>query len=217
MKVEYYAVRKGKNTGLFTSWDTVRELTENYPNAEFKSFVDYNTAMSYLQETVYEEGIPDVYYAYVDGSNLGDGSKYSGSAVIVYNNEVVFEVSVFGDHPDFLPKRNIAGELMGALLAIQWAIENKIFQLYICHDYVGVGKWATGEFKARDQLAKMYKERIDVCIGAGMDLKFIKVDGHTGHVFNERADWLAKEVLGIAKKPFKLELKRAESWEDSGL
>ena len=130
--------------------------------------------------------------------------------VIHVHDEVVFEASISGDHPDFLAKRNIAGELMGALLAIQWAIENGIKQLYVCHDYVGVGKWATGEFKARDQLAQMYKQQVDLCIRSGMELKFIKVDAHTGHVFNERADWLAKEELGIAKKPFKLELKRAQ-------
>lgn len=200
MKIKYYAVKKGRKTGIFTSWDTAKEAIEGYPNAEYKSFKDLNTATSYLQETTYNEGEPDTYYAYVDGSNLGNGSKYSGSAIIVYNDAIVDEVSLSGDNPDFTPKRNIAGEIMGALLAIQWAKDNKVTELIICHDYVGVGKWATGAFKARDPLAKMYKQQVDHCIQSGIDLKFIKVDGHTGHVYNERADVVAKEALGIAKK-----------------
>lgn len=86
---------------------------------------------------------------------------------------------------------------MGALLAISWAHKNNITQLFICHDYNGVGKWATGEFIARDPLSIMYKQQVDNSIAGGLDLKFIKVKGHSGHEYNERADVLAKEALGI--------------------
>lgn len=200
MKLKYYAIRKGHTTGVyFGTWEQVKSKVNGFAGAEYKSFSDVYKAQQYILEEEYKEDVPDTYYAYVDGSNFGDGSAYSGSCVIVYNGEIIDESNLRGENPDFLPKRNIAGEIMGALLAISWAQKNNITQLFICHDYNGVGKWATGEFKARDSLSIMYKQQVDNSIAGGLDLKFIKVKGHSGHEYNERADVLAKEALGIGK------------------
>lgn len=200
MKLKYYAIRKGHETGIFyNTWDKVKHLVDGYAGAEYKSFDDVYHAQQYISEEVYEEGVPDRYYAYVDGSNLGDGSAYSGSAVIVCNGEIIGELNMKGSNSDFTPKRNIAGEIMGALLAMSWAIEHQVTEIFICHDYNGVGKWATGEFKARDSLAILYKKQVDATVANGLSLKYIKVKGHSGHVYNERADELAKEALGIKK------------------
>ena len=46
--VKYYAVRKGREIGIFTSWKQVEPLVKGYPNAQHKSFPDIDSAQSYL-------------------------------------------------------------------------------------------------------------------------------------------------------------------------
>ncbi len=45
---KYYAVRKGRETGVFTSWGQVEPLVKGFPGAQHKSFSDLKSAQSYL-------------------------------------------------------------------------------------------------------------------------------------------------------------------------
>ncbi len=47
-KKQYYAVKTGKKTGLFQSWEECRECVEGYPGAQYKGFSDINEAWRYL-------------------------------------------------------------------------------------------------------------------------------------------------------------------------
>lgn len=44
-----YAVRKGRTTGLFHTWDDCKAQVERYPGAEFKGFTELAEAMEYLR------------------------------------------------------------------------------------------------------------------------------------------------------------------------
>ena len=35
---KFYAVRKGKKTGIYTTWDECKEQVDGYPKAEYKGF-----------------------------------------------------------------------------------------------------------------------------------------------------------------------------------
>ena len=43
--------------------------------------------------------------------------------------------------------RNVAGEIEGAKLAMQFCIDNHIEEIDIYYDYEGVEKWCTGVWK----------------------------------------------------------------------
>lgn len=45
---KYYAVRKGRNSGIYTSWSEAKAQTDGYPGAIFKSFKDASSAKRYL-------------------------------------------------------------------------------------------------------------------------------------------------------------------------
>lgn len=45
---KYYAVRKGKKTGLFHTWEACRESVEGCPGAEYRGFARLEEAESYL-------------------------------------------------------------------------------------------------------------------------------------------------------------------------
>lgn len=200
--MKIYAVREGRKTGLFYSWRETEEVTKGFPGAEYKSFHTIQDAVSYLHKgkvTIESREEEDTYYAYTDGSNVGNGSAYSGSVVVVYNGEIIHEDYVSGSNPEYTPLRNIAGELLGAFLALRWVEENQVSHVVICHDYEGVGKWGTGEYVARNPLAKQYKALVDHYTKQGCVIRFSWLRGHTGDKYNERADMLAKKALGIKK------------------
>lgn len=48
-KKKIYAVKKGKSTGLFSSWEECRTSVEGYPGAEFKGFAAEEEARAYLE------------------------------------------------------------------------------------------------------------------------------------------------------------------------
>ena len=66
----------------------------------------------------------------------------------------------------------------------------------IYHDYEGVAKWATGEWKAKKPGTNAYRE---FCAAAAKHIRFrfVKVKGHSGDKYNDLADRLAKDALGI--------------------
>lgn len=48
MASKYYAVRRGKKTGIFTSWPECQRQVSGYPGAEFKSFKTQTEANEWL-------------------------------------------------------------------------------------------------------------------------------------------------------------------------
>lgn len=88
--------------------------------------------------------------------------------------------------------RQIAGEVTAVLKALDYAAEKSIKSLSIFFDYNGLQFWAQGKWKAQSPIAQFYVAKL-------MQYKHIaihwhKVEAHTGHPFNSRADRLAKEA-----------------------
>ena len=50
-------------------------------------------------------------------------------------------------NPENASMRNVAGEIEGAKLAMQFCIDNHIEEIDIYYDYEGVEKWCTGVWK----------------------------------------------------------------------
>ena len=56
----------------------------------------------------------------------------------------------------YLAIRNVAGEMHGAMYAVQWAFENGYSSVVIHYDYEGIEKWATGVWSAKNPHTKKY-------------------------------------------------------------
>ncbi len=83
---------------------------------------------------------------------------------------------------------------MGAMNAIKWAYENNYQRIVIYHDYEGIARWATGDWKTNQVGTRKYKEFIQK-FNRRIDIQFEKVTAHSGDKYNDEADSLAKEAL----------------------
>lgn len=196
MAKKFYAVRHGKTTGIFTDWDECKATVTGVPNAEYKGFSTEAEALAYLNG---EEETPiiaeNTAVAYVDGSYRADTQEFSYGAVLFYNGEEK-EFSGAYLNPEVNEMRNVAGELKGAMEMMNYCIKNSIPALEIHHDYEGIAKWCTGAWKTNKTGTKMYKAYYE-SIKDRLKVTFVKVKGHSGDKYNDRADKLAKEALGI--------------------
>ncbi len=200
-KKKVYAVRKGKTTGLFYSWSECEAAVTGYPGAEYKGFLTEDEAKKYLEYEDIKAEIEDVLnkeksslIAYVDGSFDAAIGKYAFGCVILTPDGDIIKESGNGDNPESLAIRNVAGEMLGAMTAVRWAIKNGYDNLELRYDYEGIEKWATGVWKAKNTLTQKYAEYMQRQQNH-IKISFRKVKAHSGDYYNEEADKLAKEAL----------------------
>lgn len=202
-KKKYYAVLKGLQTGIYDTWDECKEQVHGVAGCIYKSFGSLEEAQAFLDSAEngtdeYSEDIvstKDCLVAYVDGSYLDSVKKYAyGCVMVLEDGEVTLNGS--GSDADYLPMRNVAGEILGSENAILWAIEHGYKKVIIFYDYEGIEKWANDIWQANKPGTIRYKRFISDK-RKDIGICFQKVDAHTGVKYNEMADRLAKQALGI--------------------
>ena len=195
---KYYAVRVGARTGVFMSWEECQKAVDRFSGAKFKKFRSLEEAERFVcddnDSKPIKEDLMDGYInAYVDGSYDSSTGRYSGAAVILLGDNDIVELSK-ACKDDSSKLRNVAGELLGAELAIEYCKEHGISKLAIHHDYEGIGAWADDVWKANLPETKAYRNYVFDSREV-LDIKFIKVKGHSGDEYNDRADYLAGKAL----------------------
>lgn len=161
-KKKVYAVRKGNKTGLFYSWNECEAAVSGYSGAEYKGFTSEDEAKDYLSDRKgpenfdLKEPVEDKLIAYVDGSFDEALGKYAFGCIIITPNGETIRESGNGNSPDSLAIRNVAGEMLGAMFAVKWAVKNGYDNIELHYDYEGIEKWAVGAWKAKNVLTQKY-------------------------------------------------------------
>ena len=135
-------------------------------------------------------------FAYVDGSFNNKNKVYGYGGFLVNENGDEYILQGSGNDPSLASMRNVAGEIMGSIAAIEKAIELGIMELTLYYDYAGIEKWATGEWQRNKDGTIRYNSFINDAKWA-LDINFVHVKGHSGVNGNERADMLAKQAVGL--------------------
>ena len=138
--------------------------------------------------------------AYVDGSYNIHTKRFSYGIVFFTGasdrdgNLQELHFSKAFDHAELAEMRNVAGEIMGAAEAMKIASKLHIPELTIYHDYEGIAKWCTGEWKAKKTWTQKYRDFYKE-ISQTVHIRFVKVKGHSNNKFNDMADELARKAV----------------------
>lgn len=224
MQKKVYAVRRGRQTGLFASWAECQKQVTGFPGARFKSFTDAQEAMKWLsgeetspapKRTVHRKKAaktaapspalrPDEeqdYVIYTDGSCLRNPDGPGGWAAVACEVATGEVTELSGGNPSTTNNRM---ELLAAIKALEFAPAGTKVALYTDSQYLknGITKWVAawkrrGWKKADGQpvLNQSYWIELDK-LYAVHDVTFHWVKGHVGVALNERCDQLAKAEAG---------------------
>ena len=208
-KKKFYAVKQGRKTGMFLTWDDCKKQVMGYPGAIYKSFGTKEEAEEYLgitadgtsknADTVRENKeysiAEDAVEIYVDGSYHAATKEFSyGMVVLIDGKEEKFSHKMTDS--ELAQMRNVAGEIKGSEAAMQYALDHEIPSIIIYHDYQGIASWCNGDWKANKPGTIAYKDFYRQA-SQKVNIQFRKVKGHSNNKYNDMVDRLAKEALGI--------------------
>lgn len=212
MGKKVYAIKEGfdfnKNekieNKIVYNWEQCLVYVKGVKNAKYKSFTDIFEAKEFLSNTNVlinksEGNYPkDCMHIYVDGSYNMDTKKYSYGIVAVKEDIIEYIDSGVGNSNSDNNIRQIAGELKGAVKGVEYALISGEKKVVIFHDYAGICYHATGEWERREESSKEYYNKMQELMKKGIEIIFVKVDSHTGDLFNELVDEKCKEALNIS-------------------
>lgn len=210
MAGKFYAVKKGRKPGIYMSWDACKAQVMGFPNARHKGFKTKAEAEAFLNPDANElmQIDEDTLVAYVDGSYDHSQKRFSYGMVLMHDGVERYFAYPYADK-ELATMRNVAGEIKGSEAAMRFAKENGYKKLAIHYDYEGIQKWCTGEWAAKKEGTQDY-QRIYEEMKQYVQIKFVKVKGHSNDKYNDYADMLAKSALGIGDGSF--EKKEDQEW-----
>lgn len=217
---KFYAVRKGRKTGIFSLWNECRTSVAGYKGAEYKGFATLAEAEEFMEIGMKQGDAPsgkkgskaeekedpadiipdspDKMIAYVDGSYDHSLKKYAFGCVFLLPDGSIYVENGNGDNPESLALRNVTGEMLGAMFAVRFAMVNGYRKIELRYDYEGIEKWVTGVWKSKTDLTQKYAKAMRGW-NTSVEITFTKVAAHTNVYYNELADQLAKGALRTGK------------------
>jgi len=200
----YYAIAKGKKTGIVHTWKECQALVNKYSGAVFKKFSTEQEAMQFLKQHnvsiqgVRTKGVQDDDYdliSYVDGSYNATTHTYGSGVVFLVDGLEKYFVAT-GTDRSLCSMRNVAGEIAAARHAVEYAIQQNKKHILICYDYLGIENWATETWKTNNPHTEAYAAFMKKSMRK-IQIDFRHIKSHTGDKYNDMADKLAKQAAGV--------------------
>lgn len=212
--MKYYAVRKGRQMGIFTTWEECQNQIFGYKGAQFKSFSTEQEALEYLGLTYgnkknikkeeeeeessgpFNPGPPsNMFQVWTDGSSV---AQKAGFGFILLKNDEVIEHGygrVVGRQTN--QRAELSAIYYGLLKAIDWKWSS--FDLVTDSAYslkclsLWAPFWIKNGWKTTTGQPVENQDLIKPCLSLlkKLNVQFIHVLAHKGIHWNEEADKLA--------------------------
>lgn len=206
-KVAFYAVKNGREPGVYGTWAECESQVKGFPGAIYKKFGTEDAAREYIDSekdevstksdttTNHKQNDPFHVSAYVDGSFNSETGEY-GYGVYLDNGKD--QQILFGREKQVDGGRNVEGEVAASRAALELlSRSSKCNSVTVYHDYQGIGSWADKNWRANKTYTKEYADFVQSVRDSGLDVEFVHVDGHTGVRGNEYVDKIAKAACGV--------------------
>ena len=223
--MKFYAVAKGRKTGIFTTWPQAEQQVKGFAGAKYKSFKTREEAQAFLDNPVYKKSASsrkspgrartalkpreadpdDAVVVYTDGGAIGNPGP--GGYGVVFADGRKFSGG-------FAPTTNNRMELMAVIIALE-TLQGEARPILLHSDsrYVinGITKGWAASWKKRGWKKSDGKPALNpdlwqrlLDLVNGLDVRFRWVKGHAGNPMNEACDHLANSTArqgGLPKDP----------------
>lgn len=200
-----YALKSNEGDQIFHSWEECKAAMKGRTGVSYKAFAndtmcqDWLTGKHPVFRPIVEE--PGKVTVYTDGSFNPTTPAYGWGFVGILPDGDVYYAFDMGNTPELLPQRNVAGEMIAAMKAVQWAAKEGYKTIELRYDYANVGDWPTGKQNVSDanQYGAIYRDWMRK-MGEAITIQYVQIPGHSGDWYNEQADKLARQgsSLGVA-------------------
>lgn len=204
---KYYAVRKGRQPGIYRTWDECSAQVNGYAGAVYKGFKSLEEAQTFLNRGAPEKiGPPSPPQAvehraqvvvYTDGAALGNpGSGGYGIVMLNAHHRKEFKGG-------FRLTTNNRMEMTAAIVALRMLTTRVSVTLYTDSRYLvnsmtkgWVESWRKRGWKKWDKTdaanSDLWEELLGECDKHQVTFEWVR--GHHGNIENERCDELSKEM-----------------------
>lgn len=203
-----YAVKVGRNPGIYETWDECKKQVNKYPGAEYRKVKSFEEGIEFMSDSNTDPG----YGYYIDGSYMDRIGGY-GYSVVICDSKIRYQE--YGRVPkDFRVSRNIGPEFYAALRAMKIIARiGMMVEPVIHYDYEGTEKFLRG-WEPRTDISRRYKLEAQNIFGmTDAKIEFSKVRAHSGDTYNSLADGLAKQGA-MMKDDKKIVVTNLEELED---
>lgn len=199
----YYAVKVGRLTGIYKSWEECEKQIKGFSRAKFKKFTTLDEANDFLLSKITVSKATDSNVAdnfevvYTDGSSLGNGKSGSRAGYGLFFKDDDPRNKGYRLEGDI--QTNQRSELMAAIKALEIVESSTNLLIRTDSNYLVRGmnswikSWKLNEWNIPVKNMDLFK-RLDKIVTerTGM-VRFEYVKAHSGIYGNEMADKLAKE------------------------
>ena len=128
---KYYAVKRGRKTGIFTDWQTTRKLVNRYSKPLFKSFSKYTDAKRYFESSpskMKRRPVRRAVTIYTDGGSRNTGNRKHQHVKKTDKSAWAFLIGFKGRYyqgtGDEWGATNNRMEIMALVKALEWLLNH---------------------------------------------------------------------------------------------
>lgn len=203
-----YAVRRGRQRGLFASWSECQQQVRGFSGAEFRKFADRQRGQEWLDGTKpLEEENPKKrkFVVYCDGACRNNGStvKKARASIGVWFGSDTDERNVSRVLPPEMRHTNQTAELFAAITTLKAVpadepVTIRTDSIYTINSAtLWRERWIREKWSSQLKLTNsaLLRQLSDLLDARKVPVEWQHVRGHKGEPGNEAADRLANEAL----------------------